>query len=95
MEEEVRLLAYARHGAPDQPAVVRVLVEPADLRRRAQDLAGSSEPDPAELHDLGERLENHIRHAERVLFPMIEEALPMKELEQVAAAVECVDARRE
>jgi iron-sulfur cluster repair protein YtfE (RIC family) len=95
VEEEVLLPAYARHGEPDQPTVVRVLVEHVDLRRRAQDLAGSSEPGPAQLHELGERLENHIRHEERVLFPMIEEALPMKELEQVAAAVERVDARRE
>jgi iron-sulfur cluster repair protein YtfE (RIC family) len=50
---------------------------------------------PAELHELGERLESHIRHEERVLFPMIEEALPMEELEQLATAVERVDARRE
>jgi iron-sulfur cluster repair protein YtfE (RIC family) len=94
-EEEVLLPAYARRGEPDQPAVVRVLVEHVDLRRRAQDLATSPEPDPAELHELGERLESHIRHAERVLFPMIEAALPMEELEQLATAVQRVDARRE
>ena len=33
-EEEVLLPAYARHGEPDQPAVVRVLVDHVDLRRR-------------------------------------------------------------
>jgi hemerythrin-like domain-containing protein len=88
VEEEVLLPAYARHGEPDQPAVVRVLVEHVDLRRRAQDLAGGAEGDVAELRDLGERLEGHIRHEERVLFPMIEEALPAEELEQLAAAVE-------
>ena len=49
----------------------------------------------AALRELGERLESHIRHEERVLFPMIEEALPMEELEQLATAVERVDARRE
>jgi len=85
-EEEVLLPAYARHGEPDQPAVVRVLVEHVDLRRRAQDLAGGGEPDITELRELGERLEVHIRHEERVLFPMIEEALPRDELERLAAA---------
>jgi iron-sulfur cluster repair protein YtfE (RIC family) len=87
-EEEVLLPAYARHGEPDEPAVVRVLVEHVDLRRRAQDLAGGAEWDVAELRELGERLEGHIRHEERVLFPMIEEALPSEELERLAVAVE-------
>ena len=94
-EEEVLLPAYARHGEPDQPEVVRVLVDHVDLRRRAQDLAASPDPDPAELHELGERLESHIRHEERVLFPLIEEALPLEELEQVGAAVERAEARQE
>ena len=87
-EEEVLLPAYARRGEPDEDAVVRVLVEHVDLRRRAQDLAAEAAPDVAELHGLGERLEGHIRHEERVLFPMIEEALPVEELERLAAAVE-------
>jgi hypothetical protein len=43
-DEEVLLPAYARRGEPDQPAVVRVLVEHVDLRCRAQDLATSPEP---------------------------------------------------
>jgi hemerythrin-like domain-containing protein len=88
-EEEVLLPAYARHAEPDEPAVVRVLVEHVDLRRRAQDLAAGAEWDVAELlRELGDRLEGHIRHEERVLFPMIEAALPAEELERLAAAVE-------
>jgi iron-sulfur cluster repair protein YtfE (RIC family) len=87
-EEEVLLPAYARHAGPDQPAVVRVLVEHVELRRRAQDLADGQEASVAELRELGERLEGHIRHEERVLFPMIEAALPARELERLAAAVE-------
>ena len=86
-EEEVLLPAYARHSDFDQPAIVRVLTEHVDLRRRAQDLEASPEPDPADLRELGERLQSHIRHEERVLFPMIEQALPAEELEQLAAAV--------
>jgi hemerythrin-like domain-containing protein len=91
-EEEVLLPAYARHGDPGRPEVVRMLVEHVELRRRAQDLAGATEPDVAQLHELGERLEGHIRHEERVLFPMIEEALPPDELERLAAAVERAEA---
>jgi hemerythrin-like domain-containing protein len=80
VEEELLLPAYARHGAHDHPAVVRVLVEHVDLRRRGGDVAASDDPDPDELRELGERLERHIRHEERVLFPLIEEALPADEL---------------
>jgi len=89
-EEEVLLPAFARHGDPDDPAVVRVLVEHVDLRRRAQDLARSA-PSPGELRELGVRLERHIRHEERVLFPMIEDALPAEELERLAAAIKRVE----
>jgi hemerythrin-like domain-containing protein len=87
VEEEVLLPAFARHGDLDDPAVVRVLVDHVELRRRAQDLRAGG-PSLGELHDLGARLEGHIRHEERVLFPMIEAALPADELEDLAAAVQ-------
>ncbi|MGH2742101.1 MAG: universal stress protein [Thermoleophilaceae bacterium] len=89
------LPAYARHAEPDDPAVVRVLVEHVDLRRRAQDLAASPDAAAADLRELGERLERHIRHEERVLSPMVEEALSQAELERLAAAVERADASQE
>ena len=85
VEEEVLLPAFAGHGDPEDPAVVRVLVEHVDLRRREQNLSAAKEPDPGELRELGERLESHIRFEERVLFPMIEEALPVDELERLGA----------
>ena len=84
VEEEVLLPAYARHGEHDHPAVVRVLVDHVDLRRRGEDVAAAADPDPAALNELGERLEGHIRHEERVLFPLIEEALPPDELARLA-----------
>jgi hemerythrin-like domain-containing protein len=84
VEEELLLPAYARHGDHDHPAVVRVLVEHVDLRRRGEDVAASTDPDPGELRELGERLERHIRHEERVLFPLIEAALPTDELARLA-----------
>lgn len=84
VEEEVLLPAYARYGEHDHPAVVRVLVDHVDLRRRGEDVAAAADPDPAALNELGERLEGHIRHEERVLFPLIEEALPPDELARLA-----------
>jgi hypothetical protein len=44
IEEEVLLPAYARHGAHDHPAVVKVLTDHVDLRRRAGDLAATNVP---------------------------------------------------
>jgi iron-sulfur cluster repair protein YtfE (RIC family) len=86
-EEELLLPAFARHTDVDDVAIVRVLTEHVDLRGRAQDLERSTDPDPAALRELGERLESHIRFEERVLFPMIEEALPVDELERLGAAL--------
>jgi hemerythrin-like domain-containing protein len=85
-EEELLLPAFGRHTGVDDPAIVRVLTEHVDLRGRGQDLERTPDPDPATLRELGERLENHIRFEERVLFPMIEEALPLDELERLGAA---------
>jgi hypothetical protein len=86
IEEEVLLPAYARHGAHDHPAVVQVLTDHVDLRRRAGNLAAADRPEPEMLHQPGDRLERHIRHEERVLFPLIEEALPDDELARVMRA---------
>src|SRR5919108_1732112 len=44
VEEELLLPAYARHGEHDHPAVVRVLVEHVDLRRRGEDVAAAPDP---------------------------------------------------
>ena len=88
IEEELLLPAYARHAAFDDPAIARVLTEHVDLRRRGQDLQAGMDREPGALRELGERLERHIRFEERVLFPMIEEALPRDELERLAAVLE-------
>jgi hemerythrin-like domain-containing protein len=85
-EEEVLLPAFAAHAPPDHEAIVRVLVEHVDLRRRSSELARARDSAPEGLR--GERLEGHIRHEERVLFALIEEALPGGEIERLAAALE-------
>jgi hemerythrin-like domain-containing protein len=93
VEEEVLLPAYARHGAVDDPAVVRVLTEHVELRRRALELEMDERADLDQLHELGQRLERHIRHEERVLFPKIEVAMPEDELSDLAEAIERAERR--
>jgi hemerythrin-like domain-containing protein len=92
-EEEVLLPAYSAYGDASQDAVVRVLLDHVAIRRAAHELGETRGADaPVErLHALGERLEAHVRHEERVLFPLIEEALPDDELVRVARAVDEVE----
>ena len=86
-EEELLLPAFARHGDAGHEAVVRVLVDHVDLRRLAADLEAQPEPPLHRLRELGELLHDHVRHEERILFPLIEQALPEPELAAVAAAL--------
>jgi hemerythrin-like domain-containing protein len=82
IEEDLLLPGFARRVPPDHEAIVRVLVEHVDLRRRAQ------EPrELAEVHELGERLRAHIRYEEDVLFPLIERTLDSAELQALGAAI--------
>ena len=64
-----------------------MLVDHVALRRMAADLEAEAEPALDQLHELGERLEGHIRHEERVLFPLIEQAMPEPELAELGEAV--------
>jgi hemerythrin-like domain-containing protein len=81
-EEDLLLPAFARYEPPTHDAVVRVLTDHVELRRRAADLTTSVD----QLHALGDRLNDHIRHEERVLFPLIEAALSTEELVSLAEA---------
>jgi hypothetical protein len=91
IEEELLLPAYARHGSSRHEAVVRVLTDHVELRRRAADLGADPTPELARLHELGERLDEHVRHEERVLFGLIEAALPPGELAELAKAMEAAE----
>jgi hemerythrin-like domain-containing protein len=90
-EEEDLLPAFAAYAGPEHEAIVRVLVEHVDMRRRASELAGGDDLASADLRELGLRLERHIRHEERVLFPLIEEALPAAQLNRLAATMEKIE----
>jgi hemerythrin-like domain-containing protein len=74
LEEEVLLPAFAAHGDPDHPAVVRTLLDHMRIRADVERLATDARP-PL-LHDLGTRLADHVRHEENELFPLIERTIP-------------------
>ena len=95
VEDDLLLPAYARHRPADEPAVVRVLIEHVDLRRRAAELEAGGSPSLTDVHELGDRLEQHIRHEERVLFPAIEAVLPDAELSELTKALERAESAAE
>lgn len=86
IEEEVLLPAFTARTAAEREAVARVLTEHAAIRDRVAELE-DSEPGADSLNELGTIVEEHIRHEERVLFPLIEEALPEDELADLGAAI--------
>ena len=79
LEEELLLPAYAAHGDPGHPTVMRMLQDHMLIRRDATRLA--NEPSLELLHELGSRLADHVHLEERELFPLIEETIPEPELE--------------
>ena len=88
VEEDVLLPGAAPEVDPTDPAVVRVLTDHVEIRRRADELDARGVPDPTELNALGELLNDHVRHEERVLFPMIEERLSAERLEILAQRID-------
>ncbi len=85
-EEELLLPAYAKYASPDQPEIVENLLEHVLIRSKVQQLLTQPSISEALMHELGSLLERRIRKEERVLFPMIERALPEEELEKLGLA---------
>jgi hypothetical protein len=75
-EETILLPAYAELADPDHPAVLRTLLEHVLIRAKVSELEALTEHDAADLNLLGQWFELHVRLEERVLFPLIESALP-------------------
>lgn len=82
-EEEALLPYFALWREVDQPAINQMLREHILIRRDAGEMAeamAQSTPKPQLMRMLGERLEAHVRHEERVVFPLIEAALDEEKL---------------
>jgi Hemerythrin HHE cation binding domain len=88
LEEEVLLPAYAAHGDPHHPVVLRVLGDHVAIRQHADTLARAGELPLDSIHEVAARLAAHVRLEERELFPMIERAMPPTDLLAVARELE-------
>ena len=94
VEEEVLLPGYVRDAGadPNDDQIVRVLTDHVWIRARIAALRESTAPPPAELRELGQRLDDHVRHEERALFPAIEQALSAEQLAALGQAVDAAEA---
>jgi hemerythrin-like domain-containing protein len=97
VEEEVLLPMYVRDGGADprDEAITRVLTDHVWIRARIAALRDAGEAPVAEVRELGERLDAHVRHEERVLFPAIEQALSPTQLEALGRAVADAEAHNQ
>jgi hemerythrin-like domain-containing protein len=91
-EEEVLLAVYARYDGDLGAEPIREMVaDHARLRGLVMTLIEedrSGEVGTDTLHEIGERLEAHIRLEERCVFPLVEATLPEEGLEEVGARLQ-------
>ncbi|PWA09724.1 hemerythrin [Pueribacillus theae] len=83
-EEEILLPAFAQYASIDRQEIKEMLLEHVQIRSFIDTLLRSKEHDLPVMHELGLLLETHIRKEERVIFPMIEKALPEERLQELA-----------
>ncbi len=86
VEEEVMLPVWASYGDVDQAGVSRMLGDHLEIRRAAL-LVESREATLPDMHELGDRINAHVRFEERELFPLIENRLTPVQLERLAGAI--------
>jgi hemerythrin-like domain-containing protein len=95
-EEEILLPVMARYGgALYREPLVEMIQDHARIRglvMQLSDEAIGGNVRPETLHEIGERLEAHIRLEERVVFPLIEESLSEAALTELAARLEVKEA---
>lgn len=82
-EEEILLPAYAAYADLNQSDIIEMLLEHVMIRSGMNRLF-AEELCEGEIRELGTLLHGHIRREERILFPMIEEALPEEKLQEIA-----------
>src|SRR5690625_494461 len=81
-EEEILLPTFALYADVEQSEIIDMLIEHVKIRSLIDKIIVSKEIDVSTLHDLGALLESHVRKEERIVFPMIEKALPEEVLHE-------------
>ena len=91
-EEETLLPVVALHARDmDRSLLSEMLLQHAAIRGLVLKLESELREDALRedtLRELGEKLEQHIRLEERVIFPQIEESLPESALQSIPALLE-------
>lgn len=83
-EEEILLPAFASHASIEQVEISEMLLEHVKIRSLIWEIERNKHDDVPLMRELGNLLESHIRKEERILFPMIEKALPEEVLQELA-----------
>lgn len=83
-EEEILLPAYVLYASARHEEIIEMLVEHAQIRALMMAIMERSGDLADHLQKLSEALETHVRREERVIFPMMEEALPEEVLQKLA-----------
>jgi hemerythrin-like domain-containing protein len=95
-EEEVLLPVMARYGGDlSRQPLVEMIEDHARIRGLVMQLSDEAIGENVRLetlHEIGERLEAHIRLEERMVFPLIEELLSEAALKELATRLEVKDA---
>ncbi|WP_018932312.1 hemerythrin domain-containing protein [Gracilibacillus lacisalsi] len=81
-EEEVLLPLFAQYQEIDIPEIREMLMQHVQIRSYVQQIRSMQRKDRQIFRDLGELLQKHVRLEERVIFPMIEQAIPENYLYQ-------------
>lgn len=84
-EEEILLTAFAQYASIERPEIVEMLLEHVKIRAQMDTILKTKETDIGLMNDLGVLLESHIRKEERIIFPMIEAALPEEKLQELGS----------
>jgi hemerythrin-like domain-containing protein len=95
-EEEVLLPVLARYGEDvNQDPIVEMLSQHARIRSLVMELSDEvsrGDVQQKTLRNISDRLERHIGLEERLVFPIIEEALPEEALKEVASRLAVTEA---
>lgn len=93
-EEEILLPAYAKYASVERPEIMEMLLEHVMIRSKMDMLMRAGEKSSKWMNELGQLLEAHVRKEERVIFPMIEKALPEEALQELAPYLHVHDEKK-
>ncbi|GGM29357.1 hypothetical protein GCM10011351_14320 [Paraliobacillus quinghaiensis] len=81
-EEEVLLPLYAQYESVDIDEIKEMLIQHVQIRSYVQQVRSTKRADRLLFNKLGQLIEKQVRLEERIIFPMIEKAVPENYLYQ-------------